>query len=53
MTFAPVTQHFIVSPFVKKKFRNFFFCFGKGEAGRIVKEIREDTDFAQYSRKEE
>jgi hypothetical protein len=54
MTFAPVTQHFIVSTALcHTKPEHFFFYERARNRPRIVKERREDTDFAQYSRKQE
>jgi hypothetical protein len=50
MTFAPVTQHFSVSTALcHTKPEHFFF---KENRSRKDRE-REDTDFAQYSRKKE
>jgi hypothetical protein len=54
MTFAPVTQHFSVSTSLVKKKITFFFKERARNRSRSRKDReREDTDFAQYSRKQE
>jgi hypothetical protein len=53
MTFAPFTQHFLVSPFVKKQNWKNFFLFSERRSRKDREREQRDTDFAQYSRKQE
>ena len=53
MTFAPVTQHFSVSTSLCKTKPEHFFFLGRARNRSRKDREREDTDFAQYSRKQE
>jgi hypothetical protein len=52
MTFAPVTQHFSVSTALCHTKQNIFFFYERARNRSKKDREREDTDFAQYSRKE-